>query len=100
LSRTGAEAKVKNPLRPYGDRSRVRVVAGRGLAQAISWVVDRVPVLGLSDMCGEAPVFRERTSVELDVHARSVVAAAIDGQTGEVFRARLMPVLGWLNGLP
>jgi len=36
-------------------------------------------------------VFSERTSVGLDVHARSVVAAAIDGQTGEVFRARLMP---------
>jgi len=37
---------------------------------------------------GVAPVFCERTSVGLDVHARSVVAAAIDGQTGEVFRAR------------
>ena len=40
----------------------------------------------------------------LDVHARSVVAAAIDGQTGEVFRARLTPahteVLGWVGGLP
>ncbi len=42
-------------------------------------------------MCEEAPVFGERTSVGLDVHARSVVAAAIDGQTGEVFKARLMP---------
>jgi transposase len=55
-------------------------------------------------MCEEAPVFRERTSVGLDVHARSVVAAAIDGQTGEVFRARLMPtpveVLGWVHRLP
>jgi hypothetical protein len=36
-------------------------------------------------------VFSERTSVGLDVHARSVVAAAIDGQTGEVFKARLTP---------
>jgi transposase len=36
-------------------------------------------------------VFIERTSVGLDVHARSVVAAAIDGVTGEVFRARLTP---------
>lgn len=33
----------------------------------------------------------ERTSVGLDVHARSVVAAAIDGVTGEVKRARLTP---------
>jgi len=49
-------------------------------------------------------VFAERTSVGLDVHARSVAAAAIDGRTGEVFRARLTPsygqVLEWINGLP
>jgi transposase len=49
-------------------------------------------------------VFCERTSVGLDVHARSVVAAAIDGQTGEIFRARLTPacehVVGWVSGLP
>ena len=36
-----------------------------------------------------APVFTERTSVGLDVHARSVAAAAIDGVTGEVFQTRL-----------
>jgi transposase len=61
-------------------------------------------VLGLSNRCEEAPVFCERTSVGLDVHARSVVAAAIDGQTGEVFRARLTPshtdVLEWVGKLP
>src|SRR4051794_6452140 len=55
-------------------------------------------------MCEEAPVFRERTSVGLDVHARSVIAAAIDGQTGEVFKARLAPahgeVLAWVSRLP
>jgi len=49
-------------------------------------------------------VFSERTSVGLDVHARSVVAAAIDGVTGEVFKARLTPdfqdVLRWLRDLP
>jgi transposase len=49
-------------------------------------------------------VFNERTSVGLDVHARSVVARGIDGQTGEVFKARLCPqpreVLGWLHQLP
>ena len=49
-------------------------------------------------------MFSERTSVGLDVHARSVVAAAIDGVTGEVFRARLSPdheqVLGWVGRLP
>jgi transposase len=46
----------------------------------------------------------ERTSVGLDVHARSVVAAAIDGVTGEVFRQRLSPdhgqVEAWVKSLP
>jgi transposase len=49
-------------------------------------------------------VFVERTSVGLDVHARSVAAAAIDGETGQVFRARLTPshdqVTAWIAGLP
>ena len=36
-------------------------------------------------------MFTERTSVGLDVHARSVAAAAIDEVTGEVIRARLTP---------
>ncbi|SMO69714.1 IS110 family transposase [Propioniciclava tarda] len=49
-------------------------------------------------------MFSERTSVGLDVHARSVVAAALDTVTGEVVEARLSPdyreVLGWLAGLP
>lgn len=46
----------------------------------------------------------ERTSVGLDVHARSVVAAAIDGVTGELFQERLVPdpqvVIGWIGRLP
>ncbi|CEH03537.1 Transposase [Propionibacterium freudenreichii] len=49
-------------------------------------------------------MFNERTSVGLDVHARQVVAHAIDGQTGEVFTARLCPDAGeikaWIDGLP
>ena len=36
--------------------------------------------------CVGGPDVTERTSVGLDVHARSVVAAAIDTNTGEVFR--------------
>jgi transposase len=48
-------------------------------------------------------VFTERTSVGLDVHARSVVAAAIDGVTGELIQTRLTPshdhVRSWLAGL-
>jgi transposase len=49
-------------------------------------------------------VFTERTSVGLDVHARSVAAAAIDGVTGELFQTRLTPaydeVRSWLADLP
>ena len=49
-------------------------------------------------------MFTERTSVGLDVHARSVAAAAIDGVTGELKQARLTPgyddVRGWVQKLP
>jgi transposase len=49
-------------------------------------------------------VFSERTTVGLDVHARSVVACGIDTVTGELLRRRLCPahgeVLGWLSQLP
>jgi transposase len=49
-------------------------------------------------------VFTERTSVGLDVHARSVAAAAIDGVTGELVQARLTPshehIRAWLADLP
>ena len=49
-------------------------------------------------------MFTERTSVGLDVHARSVAAAAIDGTTGELFKQRLVPssqvVLDWVTALP
>lgn len=46
----------------------------------------------------------QRTSVGLDVHARSVVAAAIDGVTGEVSRRTMTPefdqTLAWVGSLP
>jgi len=49
-------------------------------------------------------VFTERTSVGLDVHARSVVAAAIDGVTGELIQTRLTPahdhIREWIGQLP
>jgi transposase len=52
----------------------------------------------------EAPVNWNRTSVGLDVHARSVVACGVDGRTGVVFERRLCPehgeIIGWLRGLP
>jgi transposase len=49
-------------------------------------------------------VFSERTSVGLDVHARSIAACGLDTQTGQVARRRLVPsaeaVLDWLRELP
>lgn len=52
----------------------------------------------------EAPVKVQRTSVGLDVHARSVIGCALDGDTGEVFERRLTPdygeILVWLRSLP
>lgn len=49
-------------------------------------------------------MFTERTSVGLDVHARSVVAAAIDSDTGEVFKERMVPsnegIVSWIKALP
>ena len=49
-------------------------------------------------------MFTERTSVGLDVHARSVAAAAIDGVTGELFQTRLTPapehITSWIGDLP
>jgi transposase len=49
-------------------------------------------------------VFTERTSVGLDVHARSVAAAAIGGVTGELIQAKLTPshehIRFWIQDLP
>lgn len=45
-----------------------------------------------------------RTSIGLDVHARSTAAAAIDGMTGEVFESKLTTdhqhILSWIRSLP
>ncbi|RZL75874.1 MAG: IS110 family transposase [Rhodococcus sp. (in: high G+C Gram-positive bacteria)] len=49
-------------------------------------------------------MFTERTSIGLDVHARSVAAAAIDSLTGEVVQGRLTPsyehIRSWISSLP
>lgn len=49
-------------------------------------------------------MFTERTSVGLDVHARSVAAAAIDSVTGELFQTKLTPsyehIRSWVQDLP
>lgn len=44
-------------------------------------------------------MFTERTSVGLDVHARSVAAAAIDGVTGELVQARRLSKLLLRHGI-
>ena len=49
-------------------------------------------------------MFSERTSVGLDVHARSIAGCGVDTVTGQVTRQRLVPmgdvVLDWLRRLP
>lgn len=49
-------------------------------------------------------MFIERTSVELDVHTRSVTATAIIGVTGELCQSKLPQSYGhiqsWPCGLP
>jgi transposase len=48
-------------------------------------------------------VKRQRTSVGLDVHARSVVGCALDGDTGEVRERRMTPdhseITQWIGSL-
>ena len=52
----------------------------------------------------EAPVLVERTWVGLDVHARSVVACAIDEALGEIRTLRVSPkteaIVAWAQALP
>ena len=49
-------------------------------------------------------MIRQRTSVGLDVHARSVFGCALDGETGELIERRLTPVhdevIEWVQSLP
>src|SRR3954454_9974178 len=82
----------------------VESVAGRGLTHKHSWVTEQgLPARPIRQLW-EAPVFIERTSVGLDVHARSVADAAIDGVTGELVQAKLTPshehIRSWLGDLP
>ena len=94
---TGADAAT---VRPYGViaqrsgwlRAGASLTQPRGLRSA-------GPRARPIQHVWEAPVFCERTSVGLDVHARSVVAGAIDGQTGGIFRARLTPACEHVVGL-
>ena len=63
----------------------------------------REELASLAPHLREAPVFSERTSVGLDVHARSIVACGLDTVTGKTTQRRLVPsaeaVLHWLREL-
>jgi len=69
----------------------------------LSWIADREKALSAPQL-REAPVFSERTSVGLDVHARSIVGCGLDTVTGELLRRRVSPtfegVSAWLAELP
>lgn len=66
-------------------------VAGRCPAYPCSWVTEQEAPARSFRQWWESPVFTERASVGLDVHARSVAAAAIDSVTGRVFQTKLTP---------
>ena len=69
----------------------------------MTWIADREKALSAPHL-REAPVFSERTSVGLDVHARSIVGCGLDTVSGQVSRRRLTPtfegVSSWLAELP
>jgi transposase len=69
----------------------------------LTWIADREKALSAPHL-REAPVFSERTSVGLDVHARSIVGCGLDTVSGQVARRRLTPtfegVSSWLAELP
>jgi transposase len=77
---------------------------GAGAPHGRSWVAAQGWALAVEPQAWEAPVTGQRTSVGLDVHARSVVGRGLDERTGEVLAARLTPahedVIGWLRSLP
>lgn len=81
----------------------VGVLSDRGLPDQIRGLLGKNPLARSIHHGKETPVFTERTSVGLDVHARSIVAAAIDTKTGELTRAKLVPkaetVNDWLASL-
>jgi transposase len=61
-------------------------------------------LVGSADICLKAPVLIERTSIGLDVHARSILGCGLDTATGQLTRRRLVAsseaVLDWLRELP
>lgn len=80
------------------------MVAGRGPSHTCSWVTGQGSPSRLSDSGGGPGVSTERTSVKLDMRARSVAAAVVDGITEEPLGAKLTPsrehIRSWVQALP
>src|SRR5215210_2469033 len=78
-------------------------VVGRGPAHTESWVAGQMACSAYPHVW-EAPMFTERTSVGLDVHALSVRAAGLDTVTGQLVQETLTPSLDhvrdWIRRLP
>ena len=78
-------------------------LVGRGPAHTESWVAGQMACSAYPHVW-EAPMFTERTSVGLDVHALSVRAAGLDTITGQLVQETLTPspdhVSDWLRRLP
>ena len=74
-----------------------------GLAHVSTSVVDAGSSRSVEPQTWKVPMIFQRTSVWLDVHARSVAAASIDGRTGAVSRLKMTPdradILTWFVSL-
>ena len=62
---------------------------GWGPAHMYAWIAG--VLAGRAHKMWEAPAMYQRTSVGLDVHARSVMACGLDGMAGVLVERRLIP---------
>ena len=84
-----AGRRPHRPLDPMARRAMGRVLSGRVLTVEIAGLSGRRWAPADRSQRRARPVLSTMTWVGLDVHARSVHAAAIDAETGELRRARL-----------
>ncbi len=104
-TKSGSQPQARHyPSEVCTDRSGVEGLRAGAWLTEVRGLPDAEPLARPCRQLWEAPVFTERTSVGLDVHARSVAAAAIDGVTGELIQTRLTPshehILSWIQDLP
>jgi hypothetical protein len=95
-------AADRNHLPPI-TQVGIRVCAGASPHVNVGCRQDRV-LAGIATDVDGSPLKRQRTTIGLDVHPRSIVARGLDGDTGELFERRLCPdhheVLQWIKALP